>query len=334
MARLDEDFEPDPELLAAFPDVSGNTVNGLGETAERRPSTFFWHPPERQTHGELRNLVVGKLNAARDGDWKWGDVGDRGPALVDVADNRTEKDAAAWADDVKAYSLAHEADLVGVAPLDPLWVYKGYDVAEPTIVVLGQAQNYEMMRHAPPGPGNHYSNTEVRRQYNRGARAATKLANYIRQQGYGAEPHFGPDAKALNMIPAALAAGFGELGKHGSIINRQLGSNFRLSAVSTDMPLKPDEQDMFGADDFCTNCNVCTSACPPDAIMKSKQTVRGTTKWYVDFDKCIPYFAERLGCALCMVVCPWSRPDVAPRLAEKMTRRVHRRSTTIPPAAT
>ena len=29
------------------------------------------------------------------------------------------------------------------------------------------------------------------------------------------------------MIPAALACGFGELGKHGSIINRELGSSLR-----------------------------------------------------------------------------------------------------------
>jgi Fe-S-cluster-containing hydrogenase component 2 len=55
--------------------------------------------------------------------------------------------------------------------------------------------------------------------------------------------------------------------------------------------------------------------------MKTKQTVRGERKWYVDFDKCIPYFGERLGCALCMVVCPWSRPGVAGNLAAKLARR-------------
>ena len=27
-------------------------------------------------------------------------------------------------------------------------------------------------------------------------------------------------------------------------------------------------------------------------------------KWYVDFDKCIPYFAETSGCAICIAVCP------------------------------
>ena len=49
--------------------------------------------------------------------------------------------------------------------------------------------------------------------------------------------------------------------------------------------------------------------------------MRGTRKWYVDFDKCVPYFNETYGCGICIAVCPWSRPGIAPRLAEKMTRR-------------
>jgi ferredoxin len=49
--------------------------------------------------------------------------------------------------------------------------------------------------------------------------------------------------------------------------------------------------------------------------------VRGAEKWYVDFDKCIGYFNETNGCGICIAECPWSRPGVAPRLAEKLGRR-------------
>ena len=49
--------------------------------------------------------------------------------------------------------------------------------------------------------------------------------------------------------------------------------------------------------------------------------VRGTEKWYVDFDKCILYFNENLSCGLCLAVCPWSRPGLAASLAAKMARR-------------
>ena len=131
----------------------------------------------------------------------------------------------------------------------------------------------------------------------------------------------GPFASALNMIPAALAAGMGELGEHGSIINDQYGSNFRLSAVTTDMPLIADQPVDIGVEDFCLNYQLCTNACPPDAISNDKQMVRGVEKWYVDFDRCIAYFGETLGSGICILRCPWAYPERAPRLTDKMLKR-------------
>ena len=313
-------FEPDPEVLAKFPSISGNTVNGLGEAKPRRPNPFFWHPPDRQTHGELREFVMESFVARREGGRDWGDVGDNGPDLIVKSPNPEKKTAEEWSELIQEMAVDCEADISGITEMDPLWVYKSYEISEPTLIVMGFAQDYEKMKHAPPGPGNHYSNTEVRKQYNRGARASRKLANKIRKMGHNATPHHGPDAESLLMIPAAISAGFGELGKHGSIINRKFGSNFRLAAVSTDLPLLTHDEDEFGADDFCVNCQICTNACPPDAITETKHLVRGETKWYVDFDKCIPYFAEHLGCALCMVACPWSRPGIAENLIRKLAR--------------
>ncbi len=94
----------------------------------------------------------------------------------------------------------------------------------------------------------------------------------------------------------------------------------------TDLPLIADRPDEIAVDEFCTSCRVCTSACPPDAIFEEKQSVRGVTKWFVDFDKCIPYFNDTQGCGICIAVCPWSRPGTAPRLAEKMVAKRARRA--------
>jgi Fe-S-cluster-containing dehydrogenase component len=66
---------------------------------------------------------------------------------------------------------------------------------------------------------------------------------------------------------------------------------------------------------------ICEQACPVDAIYPSKQLVRGIEKWYVDFDKCIPFFTGHRGCGICIAECPWSRPGVGPNLAEKMLKR-------------
>ena len=117
------------------------------------------------------------------------------------------------------------------------------------------------------------------------------------------------------LIPPAIASGLGELGKHGSLISRKFGAGVRLAGVTTDMPLVATTPARFGADEFCSTCQVCTNACPPGAITPQKQMVRGVERWYVDFDKCIPFFAEAASCGICIAECPCTRPTVRPEAA-------------------
>lgn len=321
MSNIPKDYSPNPDFLAHFPEVSGNAVNGLGETEVRRPSRFFWHPPEEQTHGELQQFVLARFHEVQAGHPAWSPDVDRGPQPVDTPAERRAADPGEWTRRIKEFALANDADLVGIAKLDPMWVYDGYEVAEPWVIMLGVAHDFEKIKHAPSSRDDLTCQAEIRNQYTRGARAAALLRNFIAETGHAATAHQGPMAAALAMIPAAIAAGLGELGKHGSMINRTYGSNFRLAAVTTTLPLLADREDVFGADDFCLNCQACTVACPPGAIHPTKQTVRGVDKWYVDFDKCLPAFGEYFGCALCVAVCPWSQPGVADRLVVKMARR-------------
>lgn len=314
-------YVPAPEVIERFPPISGNTVNGLGETAPRRPSPFFWHDPQYQTHGELQRFVIARIQSHPEVSSRYSPMADRGPKRAPKSATRIEKSPGEWTKTIKEFALGNEADLVGIARMDPAYVYEGFAAAEPWIVMLGIAMDHRRLATAPASEEDPTSAIEVVDQYNRGARAARKLSNFIFGQGYDARLQAGPKADAISLIPPALACGFGELGKHGSIINRTYGSSFRLAAVLTDLPLVADEPDIFGADDFCTSCQVCTNACPPRAILDTKQMVRGTEKWYVDFDRCIPYFADTFGCGICIAVCPWSRPGIAPRLAEKMLRR-------------
>lgn len=314
-------YRAPPELLRLFPDISGNEINGLGVSEKVRPRHVYWHRPEQLAHGALQAWMIARFAQIPELRDVTSQFGGRGPKPEPIADRRREAAPADWADAVKAFARENEADLVGIAAMDPLWVYDGYTISEPWIVMLGIAMDHGRLATAPTLEAT----IEVQAQYNRGARAARALSNWIRRQGWSATPHAGPMAGAVNLIPAALAAGLGELGKHGSIINDELGSSFRLAGVVTDLPLIADRPRVFGADDFCLNCRVCSDACPPAAIFETKQVVRGERKWYVDFDKCLPYFNETLGCGICIAVCPWSRPGVAPNLADKMARRRRRR---------
>lgn len=315
-------WTPPPGERDCWPPLSGNTINGLGEAEARRPTPIFWHRPEREAFGAYQTRIVARFNSVP----ILADIysrGDRGPRkIAPPAATRVQASAAEFTARMKAFALAHEADLVGVTRLDPGWIFEGYDVpTHPFVIVFAVAMDHAELSQAPASAEHPNGATVVAHEYNRGARASAFTTQWIREQGYEATPHQGPWAGSLSILPAALACGFGELGKHGSIINRQFGSSLRLAAITTDMPLEVDAPDAFGADDFCASCQVCTDACPPDAIFRARQTVRGETKWYVDFDKCIPYFNATFGCGICIAVCPWSTPGRAPKLAAKWTER-------------
>ena len=47
-------------------------------------------------------------------------------------------------------------------------------------------------------------------------------------------------------------------------------------------------------------------------------------KWYVEFDRCLPFFNQHQGCGICIAVCPWSLPGVGLNLAEKLERKKNR----------
>lgn len=310
-------ISPDQRVL--FPEISGNTINGLGETAPRRPRPVYWQDPRSLSHGKMQSWMLRKTQErvpeVADMEGNFGGRGNKHRA--DKSPQPVSTDAQTLSASAKQFALSHEADRAGIARVDPNWIYEGMTVDLPWIIVLGLTMDHGELAKAPDPP----SVIEVMRQYNRGTRAARALADWILGQGYDAIPHGGPTGGPILLVPPALAAGFGELGKHGSIIGRDNGASFRLAGVLTDMPLVADEPDRFGVDEFCQNCRLCTTACPPDAISDEKQMVRGETRWYVDFDRCVPYFNETSGCGICIAVCPWSRPDVGPRLLQKMLKR-------------
>ena len=300
--------------------ISGNDINGLG-VAEKIPMTpVFWRPDGTVTHIDVQNYFYQRdadnerIREARTMREETFSIPING-----LATEQEDRDPEEWSQLVKEAARSFGADATGISAYRPEWTYKDRDQpAGKWAIVMGFAHDYAEMDGAPDDDAY----IEVMRQYARAGNAAKHLANWIQDRGHVAEGKVGPNTDDVLMIPAAIEAGLGELGKHGSIINRELGSNFRLSMVTTDLPVIPDKPDVFGADVFCESCQLCSSACPPDAIFPEKQMVRGETKWYVDFDKCVPYFVDNKTCGLCLVVCPWSRPGIAPNLLQKMAKRI------------
>ena len=64
-------WEPSPEQMQHWPEVSGNAINGVGEAEVRRPTPIMWHPPEMIAHGAVQT-------------WFWGQ-GPKDPEVFAVA---------------------------------------------------------------------------------------------------------------------------------------------------------------------------------------------------------------------------------------------------------
>lgn len=318
-------FEPDPDQMALVPDISGNTINGLGEPSKRRPSMVYWAPnPPDIPHGQMQGYF-GKLSS-QNSDFTTKrairqEVMDT--PLPEIAATKTDRVPDQWTASLTQFVDSGDCDMTGVAEMHPDWIYEGHAILFKTVIMIGVQHVYDEIKTAPePRAG-----LEVMTQYTRAAATSIKIASWLRDHGWDAEPVTGPMTGALAMIPPAISCGFGELGKHGSIINPEFGASFRLSAVLTDAPFAPTPARDHGIDTFCENCRICEDACPPEALSPEKQTVRGTTKWYVDFDKCLPFFNQTHGCAICIAQCPWSRPGVGLNLAKKLARKRERGAT-------
>jgi Pyruvate/2-oxoacid:ferredoxin oxidoreductase delta subunit len=322
---IDENgYRPPTIHKLLLPKISGNEINGLDEETFRRPTPIYhWFGKLKIPFNRVNIILFANdlFDRAAMGHIKKAGELQNAPA-VPLAQQRVEKSPREWSSRIKEYALANGADVAGIVAMNQDWVFEGFEVGEKWIIMLGFKMNYEELEKLPDAAGGR----EVLRVYAHGQETASNLANWLRSQGWDARGYCGPMASEITMIPPAIAAGLGELGKHGSIINRELGSNMRLAYVLTDIPLQADQADDFGADDFCARCKVCEKACPPDAMIPEKQMVRGVRKWYVDFDKCLPYFNDHFGCGICLMVCPWSRPGIARNLVEKLARRKARKN--------
>ena len=137
-------YSPKPETLALLK-VSGNPINGLGETTPRRPSPFFWHPPDQHPYGELQ-IVARQSSRKCPGAAPAFLAAYNYPELIPVAATRNESPAEQLAAEAKAFALSHEADAIGIAPMDPLYVFEGYTIDEPWVIVLALAHNYERLK--------------------------------------------------------------------------------------------------------------------------------------------------------------------------------------------
>jgi len=315
---------PSAENLPAYknPPTSGNVINGLGVKEVTRPRRVFHDlgRPGFEWSGMnaffLMNNTWGILLKALKYRWKLrrstGPVAKKQLPVDDPAEMALQ---------LKNQAKSLGAGIVGITEVSPTDFYEGVEPKHRYAICIGTPMDREEMLHVP----HERAGREVQRVYGEVAYTAVDLAEFIRSLGWPATAYGDPRSTDLLQIPLAIRAGLGELGKHGSMICKEYGSNFRLSTVLTDIPVALDQPVDIAVDDLCLGCRRCTLDCPPGAILDEKQWVRGEHRWYVDFDKCTPYFSTTFGCAICIEVCPWSEPGRGPKLSDMLLAKREKR---------
>jgi len=337
-------YQPGKLFNRLKPQVSGNELNGLGEKTPRRHIPLHMHNRTRKHPWtavqewfylrEARDIVglrdIIAMNRLRKRQEK--------KSSLPVGSPESERTPEEWTRLAKEFALQQTTvEAFGVTALKDDLVFDvkvdEFDLSDPWIIVLAQRMDYDMLsavtKEEPentPFLKSKFTKTvrTVYRTYRNTYESSVKLAEWIRAQGYKAAAYGGTTPGPISYIPAAVRAGLGELGKHGSLINPEIGSGIRLSTVITNMPLIPSREKRYGIDEFCQSCKLCSRTCPANALSNRKQMIRGVERWYVDFDKCVPVFTDHRACGICLAVCPWAKPGVPMTLAKKMLKRLQK----------
>lgn len=210
----------------------------------------------------------------------------------------------------KAFALG--ADEAGIAEIESTDIYQGREVKEKYAIVVGQRMLWRSFQEVP----SNTSAIECLRVYFTLGEVVIQLAEYIRSLGYPCTvEHPIGDSDVLH-VPLALKAGFGELGRHGSIIHPKMGPLFRLGSVITDMSLQTDHPIDARIAAFCDKCKACRIYCPADAIPDHRSPEAGkdhlgNDRYMVDTGKCFPYFAKHHYCSICLPVCVYQHKEWA-----------------------
>ncbi|MBL7820009.1 MAG: hypothetical protein JNL65_05290 [Saprospiraceae bacterium] len=213
---------------------------------------------------------------------------------------------------IKVKAQEFGADIVGICKIEATDIYKGKQVTETHAIALGQRMLWRKFQVVP----SQESAIECLRVYHTLGETVIQLAEFIRSLGYTCKVEHPIGDSDLLHIPIGLKAGFGELGRHGSIIHPKLGPLFRMGSVICSIEMSCDQPINAGIGKFCDICKACRIYCPAKAIPDHRSPEAGKDhigldRYVVDTGKCFPYFASHYYCSACLPVCVYNHKEWA-----------------------
>ncbi|MBC7224880.1 MAG: epoxyqueuosine reductase [Anaerolineae bacterium] len=208
---------------------------------------------------------------------------------------------------------------VGYTQVPRAYIFRNRTLLFPNAVVLLMDMRKDRIAKAP----GLAAGKEVWRTYAALTEAAYHLAEFMRAQGYAAQPD-PPVGGSVNFPLLAQKAGLGYIGKHGLLISEPAGPSQRIAAVYTNITNLPytDQGGLAYAwiPEFCEMCNRCVRACPAGAIHREPDMREGGPRQCIDPHKCVVVFSQAYGCSICIKACPFFRGDFS-RLKGALPRK-------------
>ena len=234
-------------------------------------------------------------------------------------------DPAVMARHIKRVAHHLGADLVGIAPTHPAFLYAGKRYLQegeaedsyehltpeelarrfPFVIVATTAWDYDTLQ----AHRHHIGDASYHVSQMRAAMILKGIEGYVRELGYTAL------RGVSNPQGAGLAAGIGELGRNGMMISDRFGARIHMpDPILTDLPLVADKPIDIGVEDFCKICRKCAITCPTNSItFEDKVVHNGIEKYKINWLTCYklrPFVVDYWGsCLTCVAVCPFTKRD-------------------------
>ncbi|MDJ0755386.1 MAG: reductive dehalogenase domain-containing protein [Ardenticatenaceae bacterium] len=204
--------------------------------------------------------------------------------------------------------VARQAGAVSISyvKVPPTGIFKEKGIPYENAIVFTVEMDKEKMDSAP----SFDAFAEVAKGYKNLAVVSNKLTRMMRKAGFAAYP--GTALGGLTDYPyLAELAGLGAIGYHGLLITPENGARLRINTIYTNITNLPipdkDENEHLWIRDFCAMCKKCIRKCPVKAIYNEPKLRPDGGRQCIDHDSCRTYFENNHGCAICLVVCPFSQ---------------------------
>lgn len=210
---------------------------------------------------------------------------------------------------LKKYAQDSGADLFGIADIGT--IKKDFLLSDNSLnkldkaICLGVRLSNAVLQEVIDAPNrlyfHHYKTVNASLD-----QLALKVCSYIQKKGCLALPipasqivDWQNQKAHLSHRAVGVLAGLGWIGRNNLLVTKELGSQFRLVTILTDMPLRIDKS---GKDD-CGKCRLCMEVCPAKAIKEKPEDF--------DFTKCFEKLKEfqkarlvdQYICGVCVNVC-------------------------------